>query len=389
MFNDKKTILYLITQSELGGAQKYIFDLVNYFKNNHDVHVGFGESGKNKILAQELKKINTPYIVLKNLKREINLISDLKSIYEINQLYKKIKPDIIHLNSTKISILGSLAAWFYKLSNIKNSPKIIYTAHGWVFNEPLSFFKKKFYLYAEKITAKLKDKIICVSDFDFQTALHYRICSSHKMTTIHNGSVAPIFLSKNEAEKELQKIINTEIQKYQIKIATISNFYPTKGLSYVIRAIVELKKNNLNPILIIFGEGPERKNLEKIIKQYQLENNIFLPGTIPGAAKYLKAFDFYVSPSLKEGLSYTITEAMHSGIPIIATNTGGTPEQIINNETGFLIETKNYQEIFLTIKNNFNNPLFGQQLLFNAQKRAKNEFALDKMLKLTNDIYFK
>ena len=102
---------------------------------------------------------NIKYIYLNHLKRAISPGHDLLALRQIIKLIKKEKPNIIHLNSSKISILGSLAVLFTKLKIKNQKLRIIYTVHGWVFNEPLPVWKKLFYKYAENFTARFKDKI--------------------------------------------------------------------------------------------------------------------------------------------------------------------------------------------------------------------------------------
>jgi len=403
--NNKKTILYLITQSELGGAQRYIFDLAANLQNEFNIAVAFGEQGEKGELAQKLKekgfellKINKSQIanrksqilIIPHLKRAISPINDLKALIEITKLIKKLKPNIIHLNSSKISILGSLAGFIYK-SKIKNQKsKIIYTVHGWVFNEPLPKWKKLFYKYAEKITASLKNKIICVSEFDRQTAIQQNIAPAKKLTTIHNG-IQPInFLPKEQASKKLFRIINkSEIRnpKSEIRIGTIANLYPTKGLEYLVEATKQLSAFNFQLSTIIMGEGEERKNLEDLISQLNLKTNVILTGRIDNAAELLPAFDIYVCSSVKEGLSYTIIEAMQAGRPIVATNVGGNPELIQDYQTGLLVETKNPQILAEKIQKLINSPELQQKLGASAKQKAQKKFGLDKMIKKTKKIY--
>jgi len=112
----QKTILYLITQSELGGAQRYCFDLAANLKSEFNVIVAFGEQGEKGAIAEKLKKTSIKYYAIPHLKRSISPLNDFLALIQIVKLIKKIKPDIIHLNSSKISILGSLAAFISKLS---------------------------------------------------------------------------------------------------------------------------------------------------------------------------------------------------------------------------------------------------------------------------------
>ena len=370
----KKTILYLITQSELGGAQRYCFDLAKSLKDEFNIIVAFGEQGNKGSLAKKLEEKKITYYTIPNLTRSISPIQDFLALIEIIKLIKKINPDIIHLNSSKISILGSLAGIFSKA-------KIIYTAHGWVFNEPLSFPKKTFYKYAEKFTSIFNDKIICVSDFDHQTALKNKISPSKKLITVHNG-IEPIeFLSRQEAREKLN------LDNDEFIIGSIGNLYKTKGFTYLVEAIKKLTDSGINAKAIIIGEGPERHNLEKIITELNLEKKVILAGRIHQAAKLLSAFDIYVCSSIKEGLSYTVIETMLNGLPIIATKVGGNPELIEEGKTGFLIKPQDSQVLANKINQVITAPNLQQDISTASRIKAQEEFNLAKMIKETKIVY--
>jgi len=154
-------------------------------------------------------------------------------------------------------------------------------------------------------------------------------------------------------------------------------------LKYLIRAAYLLINRGLNPnheilniTFMVIGEGQERKKLEKLIKRYRLENNFFLPGAIPDAYKYLKAFDAFVLPSLKEGFPWTILEAMAAEIPIIAAKVGAITEI----KPGILVEPEKPKQLVNAIER----LLIDSEPRRNFASRAKNkiekEFSLDKMI---------
>ncbi|MBM4177381.1 glycosyltransferase, partial [Candidatus Gribaldobacteria bacterium] len=229
-------ILYLITQSDLGGAQKYVFDLALAFKKEFNVVVAAGkQTGE---LFNELNKENIRSIALKHLKRLPNPLGILLCFLEIRKLVKKERPDILHLNSTIAGFLGSLA-----VLNLKTKPKIVYTVHGWAFLEPNALKKILFYLL-EKTTASLKDKFIILSEFEKQVALKKKICSKTKITIIPNGIEKIKFFSKETAREKLGLI-----EKNKAIVGVIANPYKTKGLKYLLKAW---------PEAVIVGDGPEK-----------------------------------------------------------------------------------------------------------------------------------
>jgi len=414
---DKPTgkILYLITQSELGGAQRYVFDLAKNLKEEYDVSVAFGplrpsasdcqrrdgqsearESGETGELAKALKHENIACYTIPHLKRNISPMNDIIAIAEIRNLIKKIQPNIIHLNSSKISILGSLAT----LRVPHYAFHVFYTAHGWVFNEPLSPCKKLFYKYAERFTARFKEKIICVSEHDRQAALREKIAPPKKLITIHNG-IAPInFLSREQARRELN------LPPDSLIIGSIGNLYKTKGYKYLIKAARIIKNSipqvagpNSKFLFVIIGEGEERSRLEALIKKNNLEDTVILAGRIPDAARLLKAFDIYVCSSVKEGLSYTLIEASRAGLPIIATDIGGNPEIIKSKTNRALVPAKDAKSLADQIEKFIKENIQTQISPANSQKKTglsnppadkkpeSAEFTLDKMIEKTKSVY--
>jgi len=419
-----KKILYIITQAEFGGAQRYVYDLATNLSyppspplskgGNNDERAGFeiavaiGEIRGSDELARRLAEKNIRVIRLKHLVREIVIWDDLLAVCEIRKLIKKEKPDIVHFNSTKAGFVGALAVWLttwggrvsrgLTLGGFTSSggetsgdptsksqrPRLIYTIHGWIFLEPLSAWRKKLYLCLEKISARICDALVVLSQSELQTGIDKKIGTPEKLHLIPHGIIPPEFLPREIAR---DKIPNSKFQiPNSILIGTIANFYPTKGLPYLIEAAAKLKIKHDFQIVIV-GDGIERAYLESLITKYNLEENIILAGQIPDAAKYLKAFDIFILPSVKEGLPYALLEAMAAGLPIVATSVGGIPEMIENGRDGLLVASKNPEELATAIEKLIDNPTLRETLGQNAKEKIEKEFSLSRMLKETEDIY--
>ncbi len=382
---NKIKILYLITQTDSGGAQKYIFDLAtNLNKEKYEIEIAVGQ-GKNQIWLQKLKEQNIKIWHLKQVVRAINPLRDFLSSFELFDLFEKSKSDIIHLNSSKIGSTGAVVGWFYKKLYNKNL-KIIYTAHGFVFNEPMNYFKQKFYLWSEKVSGYFKNKIICVSEQDKITALNHHIADHKKFITIHNGiDLEKInFLNKEEIKNKLDTKFKLPNSKFMI--GTIANLYETKGLIYLIRATKILNKKIKDIIFVVIGEGFQRNLLEKEIKKLNLEKNFFLIGSLENAIQYLPAFDIFCLPSIKEGFPYALIEAMAAGLPIVATSVGGMLEIIEPDKNGLIVQPKKPRELATALEKLLNNQELREKFKKNNLEKVK-QFTLEKMIKETEKIY--
>jgi glycosyltransferase involved in cell wall biosynthesis len=400
----RKVVLYIITKSNMGGAQRYVYDLATHLPaDKFEPVVAFGGNGilKEKLELTDVKTVNIP-----GLERDVKFFKEIIAFFAILKIIWKLKPAIVHLNSSKAGFLGSFAArlcnFFIRLSNLLNPKRytltpsrIIFTAHGWAFKEKRKTATKKIIEYASWLTIFLCHKTIVVSQDDLEKVKNFLFVQS-KITLIHNGIGKLDFLEKANARKILTEKIRRDISGKDFWVGTIAELHKNKGLEHAISAINSIPQNteptgergNTRGLAyVIIGEGEERPNLEKVIEQNNLANTVFLTGEYPGASKLLKAFDIFLLPSLKEGLPYTILEAGLAGLPIIATNVGGIPEIIADMKSGIVIRAKRTKEISeaLTFLLNHEEKMkeFGEQL----KKTVEENYTLERMIKDTVLLY--
>ncbi|OGG80253.1 hypothetical protein A3A39_03720 [Candidatus Kaiserbacteria bacterium RIFCSPLOWO2_01_FULL_54_13] len=301
----KTRVLYLITKATYGGAQKYVFDLAtNLPKDEFEPIVAYGTRGK---LSADLAAAGITTRHLPSLGRDIAVISDIRSFFEILKTLRTTKPDVIHLNSSKAAALGALAA------RIAGVPKIIFTVHGWPFKELRNILAKLIIYKISWLTGLLSTAAIVVSKAD--EAIGKRMWFvGNKIRHIPIGINPPQFLSREEASSTLKISATTP------RIVTIAELTPNKGVRYAIEAIAELKKRDSDASYTIIGDGEERTELVERTQKLGLADRVFFKGFVPDASKYLKAFDVFLLPSIKEGMPYVLLEAAASGLQIVTTN---------------------------------------------------------------------
>lgn len=370
---NKTKILYLITQSEWGGAQRYVLDLAESMKQDFDVSIAAGGpdgAGLSSMTG------SIPFYPLKNLVREINPIKDVKAFFEIRALLKKIQPQILHLNSSKVGVLGALAS-------LRLGIKVIYTVHGWVFLEPMPTWKRWFYIFCEKISCRLHQATILLSQKELEIAKANKLACG-KTKIIGHGIETPKFLPKEEARDKLQKILGRQIYNESFWIGTIANFYETKDPANLVNA---LKKINENFLSIIIGDGPLYRDIEHLINKVNLSGKIFLVGSMLEASSLLKAFDIFVLPSAKEGFPYVILEAMAAGLPIVATSVGAIPEMIENEKSGLLVPPRNPDLLRSAILKILKDRNLRFSLGKGAEMEFSQKFSKEKMISEIQNLY--
>lgn len=389
-------ILYLITKSNFGGAQRYVYDLATETKKRgHDVVVGFGDDGP---LATKLAEASVRTISIVELERDVNLLADLKIFLRLLDIFAAEQPHVIHLNSSKMGGLGALAArlwnawnWIFKfLGRGGNPSRIIFTGHGWAFNEDRSDFERLLIGCAHWLTIQLAHQTIAVSR-KTREQVGVLPFAWHKLSVIHNGVGALSTIPRDEA---LSTILENKKDAFlsgnPLIVGTLAELHKNKGLSYAIEGIAQFKKQTDVPIIfLILGEGEERRELEGAIVKLGLTDTVFLAGHKEGGASLISAFDVFLLPSITEAFPYAILEAGKAGIPIIATAVGGIPEVIDDMESGILIQSKKPGEIARALSYLIKYPERRKQLGDAIAFRIADRFNLETMVNETIALYTK
>ncbi len=379
METSKKKILFVITKSNWGGAQRYVYDLATSLsKNDFDVEVIAGGNG---LLKEKLERAGIPVTSLPSMVRDINVKKELLSAIELWKIFRKKKPDIVHLNSSKAGGLGALAA---RLAFV---PRIIFTAHAWAFNENRGTISKLVISFLHWCTVFLSHRTIAVSDSVKEHVIHMPFIKN-KIEVIHPGLDPFVYKEKKDARALLQKaakVTSNELSDKEFWIGTVSELHPVKGIPYAIDAVVFLKEEYPDLKFYIIGEGEQRALIEKQLVKRRVESQVHLTGFIDDAKTYLKAFDVFVLPSLSEAFGYSLVEAGLVGIPVVASEVGGIPEVV--DGAGFLVPSKNGRPIADAIKALIESPKEKREKAEALNHRVLTMFDKDTMCAKTLLVY--
>lgn len=371
----RKRIVYVVTKGVWGGAQKYVYSLATSLsKEDYDITVICGEG---KILKDKLEEKGIRVIQIKTLGRDISIFKEIVSFFWLLNTLRKIKPDVLHLNSPKAGGIGAL------IGRIFFVPIIIYTAHGFAWNEDRKPYEKILITVFTWITLMLTHKTITISAKEEREAKSLPLVFDDKIHLIRNGIEKIDFLSKDDAKKELFSMANIDLHE-TFCIGTISELHKNKGLEYAISAVSKIKSPF---VFFILGGGELQKPLEKLIQKYEMNNKIFLLGFVPEASKYLKGLDLFLLTSIKEGLPYTIIEAGQAETPVIASSVGGIPDIIDNGKDGILVTKAKPGEITRAIEFVMENKSDAKTFSDNLKTKIDKDFSIEMMLEKTSKLY--
>ncbi len=350
-------ILYLITKTEIGGAQMHVRDLIkSMVADGHQVALVSFPGGWLENEAKVAGAVFHSNIYFSNSLNPLNLI---RSIRRIKKIVQDFSPDLVSLHSSSAGFAGRLA--------IRGRIPTIFTAHSFAFTKGAPVLRRIFAVMAEKLVALYTSKIICVSNFDRQQALYYRIATPEKIVTIYNGvQEGPANIGPKE-----DVIVSVGRLAYPKDFALLFEGY---------------KLANTKMRLQIIGDGPDRKNIEEKIQSLGLTDKVELFTDLSPDAlrvKLAKAKVFALI-SKHEGLPLSILEAMSSSLPVIASNVGGIPEEV-DEKCGILV-ANNAQEIARAITT-LSKENIQEQMGKSAREKFEQHFTLDQFLEKTKKVY--
>jgi glycosyltransferase involved in cell wall biosynthesis len=291
-----------------------------------------------------------------------------------------LRPNVVHTNSSKAGFIAALAA---RLSGV---PRIIFTAHGWAWNELRPKWQKLFFKTLHFLTVFFSHTTIAVSEAVRKDALWMPLVQN-KFEVVRHG-VAPLAnVSRAEARLRLEEAAGTTFPSSALWIGSLAELHPTKGLDVLIRAFAVLAAGQSQTILVCVGGGEDAGRLKALAHMLHVEDRVFFTGHVQEAARLLGAFDVFVLPSHSEALGYVLLEAGQASLPVVASNVGGIPEIIVNQETGLLVPPADPEALAKALSDIVESASERNRLGGALHTRVQEMFGLKRMMDATFALY--
>jgi glycosyltransferase involved in cell wall biosynthesis len=266
-------------------------------------------------LKEATARVDAPFFPLTHVRRKLSPIHDPLGIVELTRLFRRLRPDIVHLNSSKAGVLGRIAALPARV------PARVFTAHGWAF-KATGGVGSRLYLLADRAVEPLTSMVICVSENERRAGLAAGVCTAKRSVVIRNAVDVGTAPSRTHEGGPTMQIVS------------VGRLAAPKDFSTLVAAIARLPEGRVH--LRVIGDGPLRSELEAQKRALGIGAAVEFAGEVPDARPYLEEADVFVLATLSEGMPVSILEAMAAGIPVVASGVPGLEEVVIDGMTGFL-----------------------------------------------------
>jgi len=307
--SSRPRVAYVITNTEIGGAQSHVADLLRALRGRIDATLLAGGDGPLFAAAQAAGAETVRLSLLDNAMSVFKAIATLR---QLKTALRRVAPDLIHVHSAKAGALGRVAAWMLGVP-------VVYTVHGFAFKPAAAPVRRLASHIAEWCLAPLTTRLICVADSERALAAALPVPAS-RVSVIHNG--IPDTGLRAEPGGPLRRIV------------MVARFAAPKRPDIVIRAFA--RANLADCELVIAGDGPTRAAMRALADELA-PGRVSLLGNIDDIAGLLASAQIFILASDHEGLPVSILEAMRAGLPVVASDLPGIREEFGEASAGLLV----------------------------------------------------
>jgi len=255
---------------------------------------------------------------------------------------------------------------------------MLYTVHGLSCSRRAAGPVRRFYAGVERFIASRADHVVSVSEADRRFGVEHRLFPPGRTSTIPNGvevngrgSAAPAPFTRPGP----------------VRAVTVGRLVPQKGIPILLEAAARVLAEQPEMEFTVFGDGPDRAALERQAARLGIDGSVRFAGTVPDVAGQLASFDLFVLPSLWEGMSIALLEAMAGARPVLATATSGSAELVIDGETGRLVPPGDAGALADGILSLLADPVAAREMAARGQDRVRRNYGLSRMVESTVELY--
>jgi glycosyltransferase involved in cell wall biosynthesis len=357
-------ILQLISSGGFYGAERVLVNLsVELERMGHPCTVGVFENAASPNMEVA---VQSEAAGLKVVRISCRGQVDSRAIGVVRETILKQDAELVHAHGYK-------ADFYAFLARRKAEVPLIATCHNWPGTSP----KMRFYGWLDRLVLRSFDGVVAVSSAVADRLREAGV--SKQMRLIPNGVPVPT--------GEDRPVAADLRQPGRLVVGAVGRLSKEKGTAVLIQAAARICREYPNVLFVQVGDGPDRKELEAIVRELGIESQFVFAGQRQDMAQVYRSFDLFALPSLAEGMPMALLEAMAAGLPVVATRVGAVPEVIGDPKAGTVVEAGDVEALARAIRTFLADEDLRRRAGAQAQKRLKEKFSAAAMAKEYVDLF--
>jgi len=291
----------------------------------------------------------------------------------IAALARRVDAHVMHCHHYSSYVYGSLARVFHPRCGM------VFTEHGRLSDAVPSRKRRAVNPWLARVPAA-----ICAVSADMKRHMIAEGFPGDRVSVVYNGIA--IEAPPNASDRAAMRA-SLAVPADAFVIGSVARLDPVKNLACLVEAHASVLRALPSAHLVIVGTGEEQERLEAAARQLGIAERVRFAGYRADARRVMAAFDVYVNCSTYEGVSLTILEAMAAELPVVATNVGGNPEVVVDEETGLLVPARSAQALAAAIVTLGSDETRRADMARVGRRRVERDFAIDRMVSEYRNLY--
>jgi glycosyltransferase involved in cell wall biosynthesis len=376
-------IVHVIARLNVGGAALSVLELAAaQRRRGHDVLVVAGTIPEGEASMEYVaRELDVPYLRLPALKREVSPLADLEAIRTLRRLLRERRPDVLHTHTSKAGTTGRLAAL---LAGRLRPKVVVHTFHGHVLSGYFDTTRERAFRVIERALAHASDRLIAVSNEVRDDLVRFRVAPPEKFTVIPYGFDLDARV-RHDDQTRRNKRAEAGVGDTDFVIGWAGRLTAVKRPLDLVRAASGVEES----VLVLAGDGELRADLEALTHELEMGNRVRLLGYVPDMGSWYAAFDAFLLTSANEGAPVVAIEAQAAGVPVIATDAGGTRTVVDDGETGFVVNIGDVDAMVDRLQRLRDDESLRTRLGATAAARMRSKFSIERMVDDVETVYAK
>ena len=363
-------VAHLVHALDVGGLEEVVLRLLAHTDRARFTPLVYALDAPGA-MASELAALRVPLVVLHRAPR-------LDPALPLRLARRLVREGVrvLHTHNAGPHLYGALAARLARVASNGPGPRVVHTKHGR--NDPVTSRK----VLLNRFASALTDRVVAVSDDAADMAIRLEKVPQTKVMTIYNGVDTATFRPGTSGAARAR----LGLPEGGFHVGSVARLAAVKDHATLLRAFAIVRKERPDAHLTLVGDGPERAALEARADAPDLVGSVHFVGERRDSAAVLPAFDVFALSSTSEGISLTLLEAASAGLPIVATRVGGTPEVVVDGETGCLVSPRDFAAFAAALGALARRP--DRAALGRAGRvRVERWFSVERMARAYQDLY--
>jgi glycosyltransferase involved in cell wall biosynthesis len=374
-------IVHVIARLNVGGAALSVLELAAaQRRRGHEVLVVAGTIPEGEASMEYVaEELDVPYLRLPALKREVSLLPDIEAIRDLRILLRRRQPDVLHTHTSKAGTTGRLAA---VLAGRRRPKVVVHTFHGHVLSGYFDTRRERTFRVIERMLAHATDRLIAVSDEVRDDLVRFRVAPFAKFSVIPYGFDLDARVRHDDSTRA-RKRAEARAEDTAFLIGWAGRLTDVKRPLDLVRAAADVDGS----ILVLAGDGELRGELEALTHELGMEDRVRLLGYVGDMGSWYAAFDAFLLTSANEGAPVVAIEAQSAGVPVVATDAGGTRTVVDDGETGFIVDIGDVGALAERLRQLRDDTDLRRKLGATGAERMRDKFSIERMADDVDRLY--